>query len=134
MVIGRALLAAALSELGVVVGGLAVGGQELDGGLKPRAGQTGVGVGTFLVRRAAAVAVGKAGLDTGEVVFEPIGVSHRRLWVMVETPPGDLDARCWKRSKAIRMVKTCSRAYRSGVPGLARAWDALHYVLGATAV
>jgi hypothetical protein len=68
MVIGRALLAAALSELGVVVGGLAVGGQELDGGLKPRAGQTGVGVGTFLVRRAAAVAVGKAGLDTGEVV------------------------------------------------------------------
>jgi hypothetical protein len=35
MVIGRALLAAALSELGVVVGGLAVGGQELEGGLNP---------------------------------------------------------------------------------------------------
>jgi hypothetical protein len=52
VVIGEALLAVAfgeLEELGVVLGVLAVGGQELDGGLKLRAGQAGVGVGDIPV-------------------------------------------------------------------------------------
>jgi hypothetical protein len=95
VVVGEAMLAVALGELeelGVVLGVLAVGGQELDGGLELRAGQTGVWMGTFLLRRSPAVAVGKAGLDAGEVVLEPLGVSRGRLGVIGEHASGDVDA------------------------------------------
>ena len=52
----------------------AVGGQELDGGLEIGAGETGVGVRAVLLGRPSAEAVGQAGGDAGEVVFDPLGV------------------------------------------------------------
>jgi hypothetical protein len=48
--------------------------QELDGGLEVRAREAGVRVRAVLLWRPAAVAVGKAGLDAGEMLFHPLGV------------------------------------------------------------
>ena len=75
VVVDQALLTVGfgdLEQLLVVLGVLAVDGQELDGGLELGAGQAGVGVGAFLLGRPAAVAVGKAGLDAVEVVLDPL--------------------------------------------------------------
>ena len=63
-------VSATLEQLLVVLGVLAVHGQELDGGLELGAGQAGVGVRAFLLGRPAAVAVGQAGLDPVQVVLD----------------------------------------------------------------
>src|SRR5579875_1093637 len=60
----------------------AVDGKELRCGLEIGAGQTGVGVGTVAPWWSAAVAVGEAVGDTGQVVFDPLGVGGRRFGVI----------------------------------------------------
>src|SRR5680860_291308 len=51
-----------------------VGGQELEGGLKVRAGQAGVGMRAVLLRGASAEPVREAGLDPREVVLDPFRI------------------------------------------------------------
>jgi hypothetical protein len=69
----------------------AVGVGELRGGLEVGAGQAGVGVGAVLLRRPAAVAVGQAVPDPGQVVLDPLGGRRGRVRVVAEGLAGDVD-------------------------------------------
>jgi hypothetical protein len=61
-------------ELDGLVALAAVDVEELRSGLEIGAGQAGVGMAASLLGWASAVAVGQAGGQTGEVVFDPPGV------------------------------------------------------------
>ena len=48
--------------------------KKLRGRLEVRTGQAGIRMGTVLLRRSPAIAIGKARLNTGEIVLGPLGV------------------------------------------------------------
>jgi hypothetical protein len=69
----------------------AVGVEEFRSGLEVGAGQAGVGVVAVLLGRPAAVAVGQAVPDPGQVVLDPLGGRGGRVRVVAEGLSGDVD-------------------------------------------
>jgi hypothetical protein len=70
---------------------LAVHVEELRGGLEVRTGQTRVGVGAVLLWWPAAVAVGEAVLDPGQVVLHPLGIGGGGVGVVGQDLAGGVD-------------------------------------------
>ena len=116
---GQAGLAVGLGagdELQVGGGLAAVDVEELGRGLEVGAGQAGVGVGAVLLGWPAAVAVGQAVPDPGQVVLDPFGGGGGRVGVVAEVCPAMLTRwRCscrtprgwWCRGRG-RSARSCA--------------------------
>src|SRR5665213_844845 len=87
VVVRQALAPGRLGRVEEFLGGLGlatVDGKKLHRRLKVGASETGVGVGTLLARRPAAVAIGQTVSRTTQIVLEPLGVGRDGLGVKAE--------------------------------------------------